>query len=169
MAGTYRSGRRPVPTALHLLRGTEVRNRKHEPRGKPGRPPMPADLADDAYASEAWTYYADLTEQLGILTLAHAEALRSLALAHAHERRINEDLAKMNHRSLIVEEHRDKLTGTVVRRRPRANPLLPLRAQASKDKRTWLGEFGLTPITSTKVAAVAPKRPKASRYITRVS
>lgn len=167
MAGTYRSGRRPVPTALHLLRGTEARGRQFEPRGKPGRPPMPPELADDPYASEAWTYYAALLEQLGILTLAHAEALKSLATAHAHERRITEDLAKMNFRSLIVEEVRDKLTGNVIRRRPRANPLLPLRVQASKDKRTWLGEFGLTPITATKVAAVQPKRPKASRYISR--
>jgi phage terminase small subunit len=156
MPGTYKSGRKPVPTNLHILRGT-LRSR-HKTRPRPpqlGRPePTPEIQADDV-ALGHWTALCERLETLRILSPAHGEALGLLAQALADYGRVRAQLHEMGYRQLIVDEMRDK-EGKVTRRRVRENPLIRRSERLALLVSRLLGEFGLTPITQTKIAAIAP-------------
>lgn len=165
MAGNHRSGRPRLPTALHVLRGTPVRDRAHEPVGKPGTPEPPQDVLDDPEALAHWERLSARLMRLRVLTRDHREALAQLAHALAADGRVRAQLRAMNYQRLVVDEIRDKAGN--VRRRVRDNPLIRQSIMASELVRRLLGEFGLTPITQAKVhAQPSIARTRASRYIT---
>lgn len=172
MAGTFRSGRHPVPTALHVLRGTyrttrHGRDRAGEPRLVPGRPACPDEVQRDPAALAHWERLIAQLETSGVLTTAHGDALALLAQAKADYDRVRAQLVTMNHQQLVVDEIRNK-DGQVIRRRVRENPLIRRSERLALLCARLLGEFGLTPITQSKVGnanhANAPSR--ARKYIT---
>lgn len=171
MAGNWRSGRRPTPTALHVLRGTlrsSVRQgREGEPKRKPGRPPCPVEVEADEAAHAHWLRLATQLEKDGILTMAHGDALALLAQALADYHRVRGQLAAMKHQQLVIDEIRDK-DGKLLRRRVRENPLIRRSERLAALCSRLLGEFGLTPVTQTRVHADPQATSRASRYVTRL-
>jgi phage terminase small subunit len=154
--GNHKSGRRPVPTNLHVLRGTlRSRHKKRPPPPQLGRPEPPPDIQADEVALGHWNALAERLESLRVLSPAHGEALALLAQSLADYGRVRAQLHEMGYRQLIVDEIRDK-TGQVIRRRVRENPLIRRSERLALLVARLLGEFGLTPVTQTKVASHAP-------------
>lgn len=153
MAGNFRSGRRPQPSSLQLLKGTYRKSRRgHEPQLTRGRPEPTAEVRADPAALAHWETLADRLDRIGVLSPAHGESLALLALARADYGRIREQLQVMRFQQLIVEEIRDK-AGNVLRRRYRENPLIRRSERLALLVSRLLGEFGLTPVTAPKVHA----------------
>lgn len=153
MPGNFRSGRRPEPTALKLLKGTlRKERRRHEPVVPRGRPEPTPEVQADPDALGHWEALAGRLETIGVLSPGHGEALGLLAQSLADYGRVRRQLQEMGFRQLVVDEMRDK-TGNVIRRRVRENPLIRRSERLAMLVSRLLGEFGLTPVTQTKVHA----------------
>lgn len=149
--GNKRSGRRRLPTETKRVRGSRIRHdTAREPTwGGHARPPLPPTIADDPYAVEAWEDVASKLEAAQVLSPAHAHMLMILAEALADYRRKREEWVMMGRKSVIVQSW-DDIQGKH-RTRIVDNPLVKqLRGQADLCMRL-LGEFGLSPATSSKV------------------
>jgi hypothetical protein len=97
----------------------------------------------------------------GVLNVGHSEALAGLCITLADLTRVRDQLRAMNYQQLIVDEQRDSKTGTVVRRRIRENPLIRRSERLNQLATKQLGEFGLTPVTQSKVNAAPTGEPDA--------
>jgi phage terminase small subunit len=161
MPGTFRSGRHRKPTALHVLDGSRIRDRKHEPQYEPGIPECPVRLAGDTNAKAVWDLMAARLQASGVLTVAHGEALTLLAEAWADYARLRDQLRVMSFQPLIVEELYDPTGTKLVRRRVRENPLTRRSERLALLCSRLLGEFGMTPVTAARIAAKRPAVPDA--------
>ena len=152
MPGTSRSGRRPQPAALRALRGSKTRpHHRDEPTYAAALPTMPAFVAADPLAAQRWQILAPRIAQAGVLTEAHGEMLSLLCSSWADLERSREQFAAMNYQQLVVDE---VTTASGERRRKvKANPLILRIEKLAYQVARFLGEFGLTPMTSAKVAA----------------
>jgi phage terminase small subunit len=149
--GNKRSGRRRLPTETKRVRGSRIRHdTEREPTwGGHGRPPLPPQLAADDYAVPIWHALSATLEQSKVLSPAHGDMLVVLAEALADYRRKREEWAMMGRKSVIVQSW-DDIQGKH-RTRIVDNPIVKqLRGQADLVMRL-LGEFGLSPATSSKV------------------
>lgn len=151
MPGTSRSGRRPQPAALRSLKGARTRARhKAEPRFETALPAMPAFVEADALAAARWRSIAPKIATAGVLTDAHGEMLALLCSAWADLERAREQFAQMNYQQLVVDE---SVTASGERRRKlKPNPLIVRIEKQAYQVARFLGEFGLTPMTSAKVS-----------------
>lgn len=137
-------GRKPIPTALHLLRGNP--GRRAHTRKEPTPAPLtelapPAWMAADAQAE--WTRLAPTLARLGVLTETDADALAAYCEAwttwKAATRAIRDG-------GLTIEtEH-----GT------RMSPFVRIANDAMGQCRALLVEFGMTPSARARVQAKAP-------------
>jgi phage terminase small subunit len=110
---------------------------------------MPAHIADDPYAVEAWTSVAATLETAKVLSPAHGPTLAVYAATLGDYRRKREEWAMMGRKSVVVQQWQDIQGKT--RTRIVDNPLVKqLRGQADLLLRL-AGEFGLTPATASKV------------------
>lgn len=153
MPGTFRSGRRREPTSLKLLRGGEVRGRGREPKYEYKEPEVPTQIMADALALQHWRRLVKQLSTAGVLNVSHGDALGALAHALADYGRIREQLHQMNYQQLLVDESRDSTGKIVIRRRVRENPLLRRSERIALLVSRLLGEFGLTPVTQSRVDA----------------
>lgn len=159
MAGNWNSGRRPTPRAVHVLRGTvraDHAKRDETPRGTPGRPPMPDNVAADALARGHWDRLAAILDTAGVLTTAHADLLALLCLQRADYDRVR--------LTLLDAPPTIESRGRVV-----INPLIREAQTLAAQCDRLLGEFGLTPLTQGRVThadRTSPAHARASRYIT---
>lgn len=150
MSGTRKSGRRRTPTAIKRLHGARIRHDvAREPQGQPGRPAMPAFLADDALAVAAWEQFATTLVDLKVLTTAHAFPLALLAETAADLERMHEEWKTMGRKSVLVTSWVD--AEGVTRHRIIANPLKRLYRAERLLGLQLAAEFGLTPATASKV------------------
>ena len=139
-------GRRPVPTAVKLARGTDrdhhnQRSNKAEPDSPAGRPRCPSHL--DSIAKAEWRHICKIMEGMGTLSPAYQRSLELYVTAYSNYRRALEQVEK--HGQAIVGV--DKNGQTVVGRNP-----------FSAEAHRWrdacmrlLTEFGLTPSSKTRV------------------
>lgn len=152
MPGTSRSGRRPNPTAIRTLKGAKTRPHHHgEPEFAQGIPNMPAFIEADPIAALRWRTLAPRIAGAGVLTEAHGEMLSILCAAWADLERAREQFAAMGYQQLVVDE----TTGPngERRRKVKPNPLIVRIEKQAYQVARFLGEFGLTPMTSAKVSA----------------
>lgn len=151
MPGTSRSGRRPQPAAIRDLKGSRTRpHHRHEPDYARAMPAMPAFVEADPLAASRWRTLAPRIAQAGVLTEAHGEMLALLCSTWADLERAREQFAAMGYQQLVVDE-------TVGpngerRRKVKPNPLVVRIEKQAYQVARFLGEFGLTPMTSAKVA-----------------
>lgn len=147
MAGTSRSGRRRNSAALRELQGSKTRpHHTEEPDYATDAPlVIPEMVEKDHLALVKWSRLVVLMTRSRVLTEAHAEMLGLLCLAWADLERSREQFRAMNHMVVIVETNGDQ-------RRIRHNPLVSRIEKLSYQCARYLGEFGLTPMTSAKVA-----------------
>ncbi|OQC42290.1 MAG: Phage terminase, small subunit [Acidobacteria bacterium ADurb.Bin051] len=140
------AGRRPVPTALRLVRGNPGKRKipKHEPRPRVVNPAPPKGLRKDAAAQ--WRKLAPILARLRVLTEADLAALELTCNAWAD---YAEAAAFVKAEGAWYRTTTDT-GGELVR----ANPALTERADAWRRFRLGLVEFGLTPASRSKVAAL---------------
>lgn len=152
MPGTSRSGRRPNPAALRALKDSRTRpHHRNEPEFAPGIPDKPAFIESDPNASRRWDALAPRLARAGVLTEAHGEMLALLCATWADLERAREQFAVMGYKQLVVEE-RMTATGEAIQT-VKPNPLIVRIEKLAYQVARFLGEFGLTPMTSAKVSA----------------
>jgi P27 family predicted phage terminase small subunit len=135
-----KAGRRPKPTKLKLLDGTQRGPVKSEPSLPAGVPPMPDRLQVDAVAMAQWHELAGILTRMGVLTLADGEALATLCEVHSAEQSC---LLQLRAGGAVM--HTD-LGGI------KPNPAGPMYRSLVAQKASLLSEFGLTPSSRTKLA-----------------
>ena len=135
-----KAGRRPKPTALHILEGTQRGSAKREPSAPKGVPPVPERLKVDAVAMEKWNELAAILTTMGVLTLGDGEALATLCEVHSAEQSC---LLQLRAGGAVM--HTD-LGGV------KPNPAGPMYRSLVAMKASLLSEFGLTPSSRTKLA-----------------
>lgn len=147
MSGTSRSGRRRKPKALRDLQGSRTRHHhRDQPEYRIGSPLiMPEMVANDDIARAKWDRLVLLMTRSGVLTEAHTEMLTILCTSWADLERCREQFRLMNYQTLIFEMNGDK-------RRVKNNPLVGRIEKLAYQVARFLGEFGLTPMTSAKVS-----------------
>jgi P27 family predicted phage terminase small subunit len=135
-----KAGRRPKPTALHILEGTQRGPVKREPSAPVGVPPMPERLKVDEVAVEKWHELAGILTRMGVLTTGDGEALATLCEVHSAEQSC---LLQLRAGGAVM--HTD-LGGV------KPNPAGPMYRSLVAMKASLLSEFGLTPSSRTKLA-----------------
>ena len=135
-----KAGRRPKPTAIRILEGTQRGPAKREPSMPPGVPPMPERLKVDAVAVEKWQELASILTKMGVLTTGDGEALATLCEVHSAEQSC---LLQLRAGGAVM--HTD-LGGV------KPNPAGPMYRSLVAMKASLLSEFGLTPSSRTKLA-----------------
>ena len=142
-------GRKPTPTALHLLRGNP--SKRPRPAREP-RPPVVDDLAPpewlNAEAQVEWRRLAPVLAGLGVLTATDADALAAYCEAWVTWKQATQKLRQFG---LVVKSPKD---GDL----PVISPYVKIAHHAMGQMRAFLIEFGMTPSSRARVQ-VTPLRP----------
>ena len=142
-------GRKPKPTGLKLIAGTDRADRRNdaEPKPAPALPAPPAFLSDEAKAE--WTRTADQLYQLGILSKIDRAALGAYCQAYGRWEQAERALARMAERDAVTHGMMIKTTnGNAVQ-----NPLLGTANKAMADMMRYAAEFGMTPSARARIKA----------------
>lgn len=147
-----KSGPRPQPSALKLIRGNPGRRPlpENEPKPASGIPERPDDLDDVAAA--VWDRLAPLLDDMHVLTVADGEALAHLCKDTSLLEAAAMGLA---HSQLLMKSP----TGVVG-----ISPLYRIVHTQRKAVREWLREFGLTPASRTGVKTIDGKSEQDSAW-----
>ena len=140
-----RSGPKPQPTALKIIRGNPGKRPLPTNEAQPelGVPEPPGDLSEQA--RQYWATYAEPLADMRVLTVADQAALALLCEATAT---FWESMAQVRKTGLIIKMG-DK--GYAQR-----NPFLTEANSAQKQVLALLTEFGLTPSSRTRVQTAEP-------------
>jgi P27 family predicted phage terminase small subunit len=138
-------GRKPIPTALKLLRGNPGKRKlpKREPQPKRVIPSPPGHLS--ARAMLAWGSLSAQLDRSRVLTELDGLALEQLVENYAEILELRADVAANGRFQTVETKSGDKME----RMRPAANLL----ADAERRFRAMMAEFGLTPSSRTRVTA----------------
>jgi hypothetical protein len=141
-----------MPTPIRRLHGGKIKGRKHEPKYALGRPPCPADVQADPAALAYWERLAERLELCAVLNTSHGEALGLLAQTLADFDRARGEYRATGFQNLLTDEIRDR-NGTLLRCRVIEHPLIRRIERVTLIASRLLGEFGLTPVTQSRVEA----------------
>lgn len=148
-------GRKPVPTALKLLRGNPGKRRLNElePRPEAAVPRCPAFL--DGEARKEWRRLSRRLAGLGLLTEIDRGQLAAYCEAWG---RYVDAVERVRKTGLIIHVggERDKETGNVSGGFWQQSPFVGVLNKALEQLRTMAAEFGMTPSSRTRIHA-APK------------
>jgi P27 family predicted phage terminase small subunit len=131
-----------VPFVVRRLRGNPGKRALRpppEPSILPECPPPPDWLHN--YAKQEWWRVAVELHVVGLLTSVDVACLSAYCSSYAMWRQASEQLTREN----LLSETRDG--------RPCRNPLIKIIADAAADMVRYAGEFGLTPVARTRIAA----------------
>jgi len=140
-------GRKPVPTALKLLRNNPGRRplNPSEPKPPAARSSPPAYLTGAAAAE--WRRLAPELARLGLLTTIDRDGLAAYCQTFARWREAEREIAKH---------------GMVVKGRdggPVQSPFVSIAQRSLAQLRNWLVEFGMTPSSRSRVATTTTAKP----------
>ena len=141
MSGTRgRSGRRPEPTALKVLRGNPGKRplNPREPRPKVAVPPCPAHLTGEARLE--WRRASRLLAQMGLLSRMDKAALALYCQAWGRWVEAEEGLKK---HGVMVKSPNGF---------PMQSPYLAVANEVMEQLRALLAEFGMTPSSRTRLS-----------------
>lgn len=148
MAGARgRSGRRPTPTRLRVVRNNPGRRplNDKEPKPQTALPNLPAHLSDEA--KEEWKRVGKLLADLGLVSELDRGALAGYCQAWGR---------------WVAAEEALKQYGVVVNSPtgyPMQSPFLAIANKALEQMRGFLIEFGMTPSSRTRVRAEPRQEP----------
>jgi P27 family predicted phage terminase small subunit len=151
-------GRKPVPTAMKILRGNPGRRplNAHEPQ-----PQAPVDLTPPAWLPEdariEWADKAPMLQRLGLLTEADLDAFCLYCQAFARWKAAEKKLLEFG---MVIKS--SSHNGF-----PIVSPYLQIASKAQQQATRMLIEFGLTPSSRSRVSfAVKPKivDPEKAKY-----
>jgi P27 family predicted phage terminase small subunit len=141
-------GRKPKPTALKILHGTNRRDRaRDEPTPKRKIPKPPEHLTPAALAE--WKRIAPELHELGLLTELDRAALAAYCQTYARWTEAEADVAKVGR---LVRTN----AGEAV-----ANPNLAIADRALKQMHQFVAEFGMSPSSRTRVSATKSRGPSS--------
>jgi len=135
-------GRKRTPTEIARLRGSakkdpqRINHNEPQPQRKKHRKPA---WIKDKHAKEAYTYYVNLLDELGVVTVAERVAMEQLAVAYANWRRCQE---ASDREGIVVDGKRNP---NDIAARDWYDRLLKI-----------LVEFGLTPSSRTRIVVNKP-------------
>lgn len=140
-------GRKPTPSHLKLVRGTNRADRanRSEPKPSRARPSAPGHMSDRA--REAWDYVVGILDRMGVLTEADALAVELLCEARADWLSAR-DLISANGGE-TYESTNDATGQTLIK----VHPAVAMRNDAARRMQSLLAEFGMTPSSRSKVQA----------------
>jgi P27 family predicted phage terminase small subunit len=149
--GHSRSGRKPTPTRLRVLRGNPGRRPLNpaEPAPARGVPEPPEWL--NLLELEAWDTLTAALEPMGVVTISDGPALTALAVAWADWRQARA--------VLDLEEHYPE-AGDGLRKHPAAG----VASEAWRRVASMLAEFGLTPSARSRLEVGACSDPDQFEY-----
>jgi P27 family predicted phage terminase small subunit len=137
-------GRFPKPEALRQLTGSKHRRRADEPKPE-GVVRIPRGLSTQA--RRHWKRLAGILQPMGLLSVADADAFRSLVETLAIIDKARLELGKSG---LVV----------MIRGKPSMNPFLRVLRDSENQARLLFAEFGLTPASRTRLyTSPAPPSP----------
>lgn len=162
-------GRKPKPSHLKVVGGTSRKSRENpaEPKPRAGLPVPPPHLRPRA--REAWDYMLRLLDSMGVITVADAVALERLAECYADLLDARASLAQplmwhFPNGGVVEVAPAGEMTyltrgkdGFMARTRPEAAQI----ADLDRRLKAYLGEFGLTPATRSKIQAGKDGAPDA--------
>ena len=151
----------PIPLIVHRLRGNPSKKKLPpgpEPALLPKCPEPPSFLS--RYACDEWWRVAPELWALGLLTVLDTGCLAAYCQTYARWREAEEALARMaardeqTHALLIKTQAGDA----------RKNPLVRIAADAAADMVRYAGEFGLTAVARSRLAAGVYGQPGPSKF-----
>jgi P27 family predicted phage terminase small subunit len=148
-------GRKPVPTALKIARGNPGQRRlRDEPAPAPAIDlTVPAILADDAGARAEWETTAPRLQRAGLLTEVDLDALTLYCATFARWKEAERQL----------QQHGLTLMAGRKKKAPIVSPYFSIAMKAQAQCRALLIEFGLTPVSRTRVHVPKPDSADAQR------
>jgi P27 family predicted phage terminase small subunit len=151
--GDTMQGRKPVPTHLKIVRGNPGKRpiNKREPIFSGEFPAPPEWLSERA--RKIFGGLARRIEEMGYASASHTEALALAAMRQEEVELCTEVLNK----GMTYETYSSK-GGKIYKTRPE----VAIRAEASRHLQSLLSEFGLSPVSATKV--VVPGKPKRNAF-----
>lgn len=138
-------GRKPVPTTLKLLKGNPGKRplNEREPHPKPELLPCPGWLKGEAQAE--WERITPILFRLGLLTTLDRVALEGYCMAYGRWRAAER----------VIQE--SGLTVATADGREKTSPYVKVSMEYENILRSFLGEFGLTPASRTRIKAELPE------------
>ena len=148
----------PIPLQLRLLRGNPGKRpirAEPEPVQAPTCPEPPPFVV--GYAADEYWRVAPELHRLGLLTVLDLMPLCAYAVSYARWRTAEEALARMAEADPVT--HALLVKGADGN--PRRNPLVKIAADAADDMVTYAGNFGMTPVARSRIAAGIAGQPAA--------
>lgn len=135
-------GRKPTPSHLKVVRGTNRADRenRNEPTPDRARPSAPEHMSDRG--REAWGYVVGILDRMGILTEADALAVELLCEARADWLSARDEIREGGGETYVTE-------GGLIK----AHPAVAMRNDAARRMQSLLAEFGMSPSSRSKVQA----------------
>lgn len=144
------AGRPRKPTHLHLVDGTRQQSQIAENEPQPERVGSASAFAAPPHvrgeARIVWDQIASLLIGMGVLTVADAIAFERLVLTFIEVRELSADVELWGR----TYETRNEAGSIMYRARPEAGML----ADADRRLKAYLGDFGLTPSTRSRVSGM---------------
>lgn len=139
-----KGGHNRKPVSLHSLEGTGRPSRQNgnTPRPRPTAPTCPSWLDKEAKAE--WGRVGPELERLGLLTVLDRAAFAIYCTCWSDFMTFSEIIRR---EGAVIEGHRGLA---------RKHPLLPALHWAMDAVRTWSQEFGLTPLSRTRLSVTVP-------------
>lgn len=136
-------GRKPVPTALKLIRGSAqpCRINPDEPKPEADKIGPPPELSEKAL--EHWEDLSAQLEEVGVLTNMDVKALGVLCETYAQWVEANSRLSV----GLVIKNDKGH---------PVPNPYFNISDKLAKRVQQMLSEFGMTPSARTRVVSNKP-------------
>lgn len=148
-------GRKPVPRALKIARGNPGQRRLSDDEPQPSTEidlAVPEILADDPDARQEWESKAPMLHRLGLLSEVDLDALILYCATFSRWKQAERQLRKFG---MIVTAGKSKF--------PIVSPYLAISTKAQNQCRAMLIEFGLTPVSRSRVHTPKKETPDAQR------
>ncbi len=154
-------GRPPKPTRLKILAGNPGKRKlpEKEPQPRAETPTMPAWLS--AEAKQEWRRIVPELQALGLLTIVDRVALASYCQAWAELVIATQLLSKEGR---VVFSDIISRSGEYVGTKQALHPAVRMQRDAFARVKQFIGEFGLTPASRTKVRGEKPSDTPADPF-----
>lgn len=142
-------GRKPRPTNIKVIAGTDRADRRNEQEPKPdlNRPDVPPHLSDEGKVE--WGRVCEEAYALGILSNLDRAGLAAYCQAYGRWVQAEKALAMMAERDPVTRGLMIKTTnGNAIQ-----NPLVGTANKAMQDMIRYAAEFGFTPASRSRISA----------------
>lgn len=156
-------GRKPMPSAVHELRGDydkdPQRRRTNEPKPPEGNPDPP-DFLDD-YGKQEFEFVCRIMRSMNILSLADTSALSMYCQTFSQWRQAVDMCAKYGSWNVGKDSKGNPITTR--------NEWDRIREKSADSCRRWLIEFGLTPSSRTRLQVTEEVKDDFDAFLSRYS